>query len=247
MHNIIKYELRGQIKNIMGMLIVLSFVNLVILYYSKVLTIQGSAALTLVTGFAAFIAVLIAGIKTFTKDLYEDTGYLLYQTPTKGIYIVGGKIIFSVIQVIFLTLISILFMLPYILQVDDLPYPTFKSIVYIGAACIFMYSFLLASIYFSAAVSKLIARSKKWGKLSGFLIFIIFWTLFGNVSDFLSNIFNYNINFNMLTFKSSFAGAYASFSAPSVSLNIISMIFQVVVFVLLLIGTSYIIEQKIDL
>lgn len=243
MHNIIKYEFKGQFKSIMGMLITLSFVNLVILYYSKVLTIQGSAALTFVTGFAAFIAVLIAGIQTFTRDLYEDTGYLLYQTPTKGIYIIGGKIIFSIIQVILLTLISILFLLPYLLRVDNLPYPTFNSIVYVGAACLFMYSFLLASIYFAAAVSKLIAKSKKWGKLSGFLIFIIFWTLFGNISDFLGNIFNYSINFNIVTFRS----AYMSFTAPSVSLNIAGMIFQIAVFVALFMGTSYIIEQKIDL
>ena len=243
MHNIIKYEFKGQIKNIIGMFVILSFVNLVILYYSKVLTIQGSVALTFVTGFAAFIAVLIAGIQTFTRDLYDDTGYLLYQTPTKGIYIVGGKIIFSVIQVIFLTLISFLFMLPYILKADNLPYPTFSSIVYMGIVCVFIYSFLLLSIYFSAAVSKLIAKSKKWGTLSGFLIFIIFWTLFGKIGDFLGNIFNYSINFNIFILKN----AYMSFTAPSISLNIAYMVFEIVVFVLLLMGVSYIIEQKIDL
>lgn len=247
MLNIIKYDFKGQFKNLLGTIIVLAFLNLTILYYKNTLTIPGAVGLSFAVSFAAFIGIVINGIQTYTKELYSDTGYLLFSTPSNGISIIGGKLLFSVIQNIILMLITFLFMIPYISAIKELPSPSFTGIVTAVLSLLFGYLFFLISTYFSAALSKMLTKEKKWGTLSGFLIFIGFWIVYNNISNLISYVIPYSVNINVFSFFSNINSDYVHVSTPAVSLNIASFIFSIIVFGSLLYGTSYITEKRLDL
>lgn len=247
MFNIIKYDYKSQFKNLLGNLIVLVFLSLTILFYKNTLTILGAVGLTIAVSFANFIGILINGIKSYTEELYSDTGYLLFSTPSKGISIIGGKLIFSILQTLILMLITSLFMIPYYAEVKELPSLSFATIASVALLFLLGYAFFLLSTYFSASLSKMLAKEKKWGTLSGFLIFIGFWIVYGNISSLISYLIPYSANIDVLSLNSTISGSSVQISSPAVSLNIAGFIFDIIVFAALLYGTSYITEEKLDL
>lgn len=247
MFNIIKYDFKNQLKNLIGTLIILLFLNFTVLYYKDVLTMPGAAAITFTIAFACFIGVMINGIQSYTKELYSDTGYLLFSTPSRGISIIAGKLLFSIIQCLLLFLITYLFLIPYFSHIKGIPSPSFITVLTMILSFLFGYAFLLISIYFSAAFSKMIAKVKKWGTLSSFIIFIGFWFIYGRITELISYAIPFSASLDFLTFNGTVNSSNITISIPTLSFNIAGFIFDIIVFAALIFGASYITEKKLDL
>ena len=80
------------------------------------------------------------------------------------------------------------------------------------------------------------------GKLGSFIIFVIISVVFGKITQLLMNAFPKDMTFNLFQAKSEFFMN----GLNAVHFNIASTIFNIIVFILMFLATSYIIENKLD-
>lgn len=250
MFNLIKYELKGYYKDFIIILGAIAALN--VLLYTRINTWpEGSvAALSFLITFAAAVVVFIWNIRLFSRDLYEDSGYLLFTLPQSGYSILGAKIITSIVQGLIVGAVALIFNyisfhgigqfnIEFGLIMRNIS-PKFiaESIV----ASLFEYIYFLTTIYFSIALSKVAIKKKKVGKLGGFIIFIIVSIIVAKITQIIVDIFPQTFNLNILTAQSQLA----MYGAHIIPINIAAMILNVILFVLMFIATAYIIENKID-
>ena len=59
--------------------------------------------------FGGIVAIFIGNIRMFTRDLKEDTGYLLFTLPQSGYSILGEKLIVVLIEVVSASIVGLTF------------------------------------------------------------------------------------------------------------------------------------------
>jgi hypothetical protein len=254
MFNLVKYELKGYYKDFIIATGIIALISLFLITRVNVWGLQSVMAVSFMVNFAAAVVVFIWNIKVFSRDMYEDTGYLLCTLPQHGYSILASKLISSLIQALVVGAVTMLF--NYIvfkstskidinlsIMVTDIIKNVNPGFVGFMALVSFLeYFYFLVFIYFSIALSKVAIKKKKMGKMSSFIIFIIISIVFGKITQFLVTTFPQSINLNMLSTKSNLFVQGAQF----MPINIAVTIFNIVVFVLMFLATSYIIENKLD-
>lgn len=250
MFNLIKYELKGYYKDFIIMIGAIAALNVLLFTRINIWPQEAVIFCSFLISFAAAVVVFIWNIRLFSRDLYEDSGYLLFTLPQSGYSILGAKLITSIVQGLIVGAVALLFNyisiqghssfsinLGLIMRNISPKFIT-ESIV----SSLFEYVYFLTTIYFSIALSKVAIKKKKVGKLGGFIIFIIISIIVAKITQIVVGIFPQTFDLNILTAQSQLA-MYGSHAIP---INIAAVILNVILFVLMFIATAYILENKID-
>ncbi|AWI05255.1 hypothetical protein [Clostridium drakei] len=254
MLNLVKYELKGYVKELIISLGIIIILNLLLLTRIKTWSNEGVLVLSCMITFAILIAVFIWNITLFSKDMYKDSGYLLFTLPESGYSILGAKLLTALIQNIIVGLSAILFNFIIFTQVSSdwkeilsqiSGYFNKGFIILIIVSIVVYIVYLLTIIYFSISLSRVAIRNRKLGKLSAFAIFVVLSIVIGQLLRITSEVFPETFNINVVSPK--LQSAMSMYTMHGVDINIASLIFEVIIFIVLFIITSYILENKIDL
>lgn len=250
MFNLVKYELKGYYKDFIIIIGAMAALNILLYTRTNIWPQAAIAGSSFLISFAAAVVVFIWNIRLFSRDVYEDSGYLLFTLPQSGYSVLGSKIITSLAQGLIVAAAALLFNYISIRGMSELKIgfgdlmrvisPQFIAEIIISS--LFEYVYLLTTIYFSVALSKVAIKKKRFGKLSGFIIFIVISIIVAKITDMLVNIFPQTFNLDIITVQSQLV-MYGSHSIP---VNIAAVILNIILFILMFIGTAYIIENKID-
>lgn len=250
MFKLLKYELIGRYKAYLTGWIVILLFNFYIFYKNTSGGITNYSVLTIASLsllFATSVTALITGVTLCKRDIYGDTGYLMFSLPVKGYAIVGYKLICSFIELIILSSIPLILVVSYYShlssnirdQVSSALNQHASVYIYIVIGLLITFAFILLLAHFSIAISKTAIANKKFGKFISVVIFFVsIWTL-GKISDLLAKLFPYSIDSSM------FANS-GNISFQRGSENVAVMIFNFAICVILFIATSYIIEKRLD-
>lgn len=265
MFKLIKYELKGYYKELLGALIITSIINIFLLVNPKSWEVDTLIGLSIAVIFTACIVVIVWNIRLFNRDLYGDTGYLMFTLPQKGYSILGSKLIASFIQMVVVGGASVLYLIFILIRYNQIQWglgvkfsPLF--IIFIILSSIFSYLSFLLLVYFSSTACRVAIRNKRIGKLGGFIIFIAMNFLTIKIGEMLANIFPQTYGIKVLE-QISNAGMDAvngrirvdnknvilDMSNNLMNVNAAVTIFSILLFIALYIGVSNLIEKKIDL
>ncbi|WP_033826496.1 membrane protein [Bacillus andreraoultii] len=274
MLKLMKYEIKGTFKYIIGiMALVLLLITGIYMYVTKGSEPSGFGVLFIVLSilviFGAGLSTFLYIVGSFKKELYEDRGYLTFTLPLTGNQIIGAKLIVATMWFILLGTVIGLYnvLMVYVTNRGNIDLSTIFLYLsetirvqeYIVGAIggIFSIVILLMIIYFSMALSRVTFRNKRIGGL-WFVIFLILSgiLLYGQVV--VADLFPYYINwrsfevgtmetfFNMNPTIDITSGFNVQVDPMIMMTNIATTIYNIVTFVALYLGTSYIIEKKID-
>ena len=250
MLKLLKYELIGRYKAYLMACIIILLFNAYIFYKNTsgsgtnytVLTIFSLCLL-----FAASVTALITGVSLCRREIYGDTGYLMFSLPVKGYAIVGYKLICSFVELIIFSSIPLILGLCYYSQIDlDIKSKISSALnqrlsvyIYIIIGLLITFAFILLLAHFSIAISKTAIANRRFGRIISIVIFFVSLWVIGKVSELLGRIFPYSIDSNMFV-----SSGNVNFQHGTE--NVAVMIFNFVICVILFIATSYIIEKKLD-
>ncbi|HEY8363246.1 MAG TPA: hypothetical protein VIK77_10235 [Tissierellaceae bacterium] len=219
MGKLMKYEIRGSYKYILGVLTAILIASLVIQYniykatnnFNNSIENVGIRAFVFVTSLFVIIGVFFSLffyiVSLFKKELYEDRGYLTFTLPLTGRQILGAKILVGVIWyalldiaiVLFNFLIALGFFGTHIIKIarDILSYNyahKLISIVTFSAIESLKSTLLfLVLVYLSVTLSKVSFKNRKIGGL-WFVIFLILCGLVGFLSNKIGDVLPYYLN-----------------------------------------------------
>ncbi len=249
MGKLIKYELRGNYRVFSIILIIMSLLHMLMLFKTDEWGAAIMGGITIVNA-CTFLAILIISINIFKNEMYDDRGYLTFTLPISGNEIMGAKLISSMVWFLIAGLLAFTFgiisakltfpqnLLDIITQTLDL-----QIIILTITSLVFSILFLLVLIFFSITISKVTFKNKKIGKILGFVVFILLSIGINWLKSKLAIAFPYDIKLIGKTVDI----MYTYFTVPDISINIASIIYNLIVFVLLFLGTGYMIDNKIDL
>lgn len=267
MFKLIKYEIKTISKEFLIVLAAIVFLNLALMTRINVWQESTLTMLSFLICFGASVVAFIYNITIFTRDLKQDTGYLLFSIPKSGYSILGAKLISSLIVIIVSTIVGgIMTFLLVIVAMGNFndfvkALTQFKSMANVSMAkvtlvliidaiiSILMYVYLLLTIYFSISTSRAIMNKRKFSGLVSFLIFISINLITGKIYEVLANAIPKTINPYFSLIDDTYMHS-ANTNDPFMLLlpvNWAGGIFNIIVMVALFIGIGYILEKKIDL
>lgn len=245
MFKLVKYELQGIYKELLGALIIM--LVLALLLYTRIGTWQNGSiiGLTVIIIIAPGVWAFISSIKIYSKYMYDDTGYLMFTLPQNGYSIVTSRIIVALIQLWSILAMSILITKGILSKVitDEVMKQqiriTLSSIktsdwLTLVLSITFSWIYMMMLIYFCVTLSKVVINRRKMGKLGAFIIFIVLTIALGNFSSWLEKTFPSTISI------------FHSVST-STTLNTASSIFDVITMLIFFFLTSYFIDKKLEL
>lgn len=276
MGKLIKYEIKGTYKYILGVLALLLTLITGIHFY--IVGNQGGSAIGASLMFLSVLVIFGAGLTTFLyivnsfrKELYDDRGYLTFTLPLTGNQIVGGKLIVALMWFILLGIVigayNILMTLSFVPGefIFSEMFTMLKNagITYKTIIVMIMQSFIsgvntLILIYFSMALGRVTFRNKKIGGL-WFVIFLILTALLSYSQIKVAQLVPYYLDINTFRIGTmdminygfdvniSQSGAMMTGDMGNMMINIGSFLYSIIMGVLTFLGTGYLIENKIDL
>jgi len=250
MFNLLKYEFKSNLKLITGMLTALLVWNIFLLtkinIWQKGATVAGSLALDL----PQFIVIFIQGIKLLKRDLYGNTGYLVFSLPKRGSEIIGSKLIFALLEFILFGIVTLSLLLLQVLVLPDaniniinFMFSHIQDAVYFVIWSIVLFTFILILCYFSLAISSVAFISRKHGTAASYGIFIVLIWIIQWLLTQVVKVLPYSIPIKV----NEFHNMNVSFYSFNMNLNIGFMILFIIIYGALFMGTSYLIDNKIDL
>jgi ABC-2 type transport system permease protein len=261
MFNLLKYEIRARYVFILGGIAVLSVLNIFLFMGCNFIWVgkafSGAAvALSALAGFAAVVVYTVDGIKILTRDLFSDTGYLLFSLPKKGLQIISSKLIMAVGEFMLFSSLTVLFISIHALIITKGYWNLFLPVIFNNIpgilAVIFSFVASFASfvvlVFFSIVLARSILSNRKYGKLMAFGLFIALTILHGYIEHYLIMVFPQTIGIGqMLLDPGSLRGINASgnFDVGGTGVNIASLVLYVVEFIALLLGSSYLVEKRV--
>jgi ABC-2 type transport system permease protein len=262
MLNLIKYEIIGRYKSILSLIIVCILANCALLLRPFGWEDQ------VLLGFSIFIAVVISAvlfiwcIGIFSQDIYTDKGYLTFTLPKNGYFIIGSKLIVTCIFNIVIGIVSGLSIYYYVTRVVDIGKALDTAGIRINmVSCILTLLLLIIistassfiEIYFAITITRLAIFKSKLGKFMAFISYVVLSIVYGVVNWWLIKLFpqQFNINLNLVT---SVSGKLSDLQTngsniitDGIPMNTATFVFSIVLFVVLFVSTSYLVEKKIDL
>ncbi|WP_425445933.1 hypothetical protein [Dethiothermospora halolimnae] len=252
MGKLIKYELRGTYKVFLMIIISLSLVNVALLTRIDHWYLETILGVITLANVGAYFVLLIFSVRNFSKEVYEDRGYLTFTLPVSGAEVVGSKLILAVIHFSILSVVAGGFQY-YIADFYGKSKGAFESLIDFfnfklvamgivsGAVDVIV---LLILIYFSITTTKMALKNKKIGKFMGFVVFILLSIVIEYITFKIKVYIPVEVTMNILkeTLMTETLGA-----GGDLTINIASTIFNLIVFVGMFVASSYIVEKKIDL
>jgi hypothetical protein len=247
MLKLVKYELRANLFNIIGICITMIVANLLLLTRRTTWGADVVGGLSLILAFIAIIVIFIFSLNIMSKYLYQDSGYLLFTLPQSGASIIMSRLITSLIQITLV--ISVSFLCAYILFGENISLEFtvyFKIYGMVLIEYIWMVISFLAFIYFCMITGKVAFRNKKIGKIGSFVAFILFTLMLGWISTKLTTVFPQTIKLTNLI-GSTTIGVNEVDLLSLVEINIANRILGVCTFAFFFISGSYLLDKKVDL
>lgn len=270
---LMKYEIKGTYKILLGILaLVLILIPGIYMYSRDSSNFLNFGAifmtLSVLVLFGTSLATFLYIVSSFKNELYEDRGYLTFTLPLTGNQIVGAKLLVAMLWFFILGLAIFLYnlMMISIFSTSEFDFSElFKAVgqvvsvkeIIIGViGGIFNLANFFILIYFSMALGRVTFRNKKIGGL-WFVIFLVLSGLLAFIRVQIIELFPYYFDIN--TFKMGTMGELYNFEISignevSISsetgifkLNIASSIYNIIELIVLYLGTAYLIEKKIDL
>ncbi len=260
MFNLIKYEIIGRYKSI-AMLIIISVLGNLLLLLRPFGWPDGA-----LFGFSTFIAIVVSAvlfiwcIGIFSQDIYTDKGYLTFTLPKSGYSIIASKLIVTCIFYIVIEIISGLSMYYYGSRLADIGklLDTAGIRLNIGACIlIILWSVLIGTalsfikIYFAITITRLSIFKNKLGKFMAFVSYVILAIIYGIITWGLEKLLPQEFNIKLFTSVSgnigTLQGSNTDIITKGFTVNTSNFVFSIVLFIVLFIGTSYLVEKKIDL
>jgi hypothetical protein len=246
-----KYELRGTYKFMLSILLTVLFSTTGIqLFTNNQINDSRNGMLMnflpllfvgfMLVIFGALVAATIFIISSYRRELYEDRGYLTFTLPLTGRQILGSKLIIALFWYIAIgvavvvyngILGTILFGSGWITQLlrvfDDFGIIVINN----GIMSILSSIITMLLVYFSITLSKVSFKNTKIGGI-WFVLFLFF--------NWIYSFLNHRIG--MI-----FSGVDNLYEFMGTAISIPSIIFSILVGIGLFLGTSYLIEKKIDM
>ena len=251
MFKYMKYELRGTYKFMLSILLTVLFSTTGIqLFTNNQINDSRNGMLMnflpllfvgfMLVIFGALVAATIFIISSYRRELYEDRGYLTFTLPLTGRQILGSKLIIALFWYIAIgvavvvyngILGTILFGSGWITQLlrvfDDFGIIVINN----GIMSILSSIITMLLVYFSITLSKVSFKNTKIGGI-WFVLFLFF--------NWIYSFLNHRIG--MI-----FSGVDNLYEFMGTAISIPSIIFSILVGIGLFLGTSYLIEKKIDM
>lgn len=257
MWNLVKYEIRGYYKELCILAGCIVFLNLLLLTRIDVWPREAIVGLSMIIMFVSSIIVFIWNIALFNRDIYGNTGYLLFSLPQKGWSILTAKLLGSFVQMTLMQALAGIFVILNITMLRDFT-PAFKifkeTISFTGVffgflAPSYLYVYLLIFIYFCITISTVAIGKRKLGKFGAFISFIVLSIVTGKFGEWLMSAFPQSLHFEAITAKGSLMlSQYGNIRmTPDITINIASTIFDIIVLVVFFVTTSYLLEKKVSI
>ncbi|MCH3963246.1 MAG: hypothetical protein LKE46_03150 [Clostridium sp.] len=259
MFNLVKYDVKSYYKDFIIMICAMVLLNLALSIKINNWGPDAILGLSMAISFVAGIVAIIWNVRVFSRDMYEDTGYLLFTTPKSGYTILGSKVITSIVQVLAVAVVSLISILIWInilkvtsgfvfdvrrifdLVIKNLS-ASFIILSILGSFVIYM--IFLLTVYLAITLSKVAIKNKKFGKVGSFVIFIILAVVEGKLQDILMKLFPQTLKLSVVSSKAKDLFITSNdFIDVNVSLVISSIVIMVVTFWI----TAYLLENKLDL
>lgn len=275
MFKYMKYEIRVTYRYILGVLALVLALTAALYYYIGRPSIETSnisrifVALSVLILFGTGLSTFLYIVGSFRKELYEDTGYLIFTLPLTGNQIVGAKLVVASLWFIALGVIIgiynialVLIFAPAEVNISELFSRLFdiisiRHILFFIISSIFSIVNMLVIVYFSMAISRVTFRNKRIGGM-WFIIFIVISAVFAYSIAYISATFPYYIDLD--TFKigtmDKLNRFYMEFNDSNITIgantsgltiNIAATIYSIVATAGLFLATGYLIDKKIDL
>jgi len=248
MLKLIKYEIQTVWKDLIVNLAIILLLNLALLTRINVWRNEVVFGLSCLIFFGGLVAIFIGNIRMFTRDLKENTGYLLFTIPQGGYSILGEKLIVVLISLVLTSIVGMIFVsvsssLVGIKLFNGFGFGTVLQIV----GDIYQYISLIVLIYFIIAFTKMIMKGRRLSSLVEVLIFAVFGFLSYQIEKLIAEILPYRANIAGGSVNLQMAEKVNSISYGNVSFNIANGVFELVVTIVLFAVTAYILEKKIEL
>lgn len=257
MWNLIKYEIQGRSKLIIGGIIAFTIANLMLMsnYVFRnpqnighddkyiVISIIFMALLSLI----GIIVIIVDSVNLMKKDLFTDTGYLLFSIPQKGATILGSKLIVSLIEFILYGFFTVGFFFIHafifssihssdsIRELINIGLPTLlENISTIIIVLLQMFVSIIAfilTIYLALTIAKSLMHSKKHSGFISFIIFVVLQIIISKLSDLINSFF----------------GISATSVAELSKYSYVSLSFQLILCVVIFASTAYLIDNKVEM
>ncbi|PRR80108.1 hypothetical protein CLLI_04920 [Clostridium liquoris] len=253
MGNLIKYEIKGYLKETLGLIAVIIISNILLLAKVDAWTRQTILALSTFITIATIVVVFVWNIKNFSRDLKENTAYLLFSLPISSNSLLASKLITSFIQYIAVLFTNFIFLyynsIKIKLNINEAISKLNIGFILLGIFyCIITYVGLLCVIYFSIALSKAAVKKKrKIAKLGSWVIFIITCIGITKISDLLYRFFPQTFSVNAMNLNTLSGDMTIMVSDQLVNINIAQSIFDICIAVVFFIATSYLLRKKLDI
>ncbi|WP_138206706.1 hypothetical protein [Haloimpatiens lingqiaonensis] len=268
MGKLMKYDLKGGYKKFSILFIITIILNIVILFKMNEDNLPLNSMLVLLVCFASALIVLIFCAGDFEKELYEERAYLTFTLPVKGRQIIASKVLVYLIWALVNSIIiAVFFMLCMkkatgIMGISNM---SFSDKIYwpvvlinIVSAIFSMASFILL-LHLCTILPRVANLNVKLGKFMSGVIFIAILVGIGYLGTKIGKVFPKSIYISSkgitdhMVIESSnivnnIAGLNEIFMPLKVAtINIASSIYDIVLFVIFFVSSSYLLEKKIDL
>lgn len=248
MLKLIKYEIETVWKDLLVVLAIIVLLNLALLTRINVWPSEVVFGLSCLIYFGGLVAIFIGNIRMFTRDLKENTGYLLFTLPQGGYSILGEKIIVVLISLVLTTAVGMIFIgvfssLAGIKLFNGFGFGSVLQII----GDLYQYVSLIVLIYFIIAFTKMIMKGKRLSGLLEVGIFTAFGFLSYEIEKFIEMILPYRANIAGGSINLQISQQVKSVSYSNVSFNIANGVFELIVTIVLFAVTAYILENKIEL
>ncbi|MBX4265782.1 hypothetical protein [Clostridium estertheticum] len=251
MFKLVKYELRANFLTIIGICITVIVASLLLMTQKGTWSSTAILALSGCLIIGSVIVIFIASLKIMSKYLHNDSGYLLFTLPQSGMSIITSRLLASLIQISIIVAVS--FFMSYLTLTDKIDFSflgdikpgliLYSVINYVGGIIYF-----LTIIYFCMVIGKIALKGKKIGKIGSFVIFIILSIVIGWLSSKITNLLPQNLNFSDFSINTTNVLNFGTTASESAfNINLAGAIFDIIVFIGLFMGTSYLIDKKLDL
>ncbi|APC41506.1 hypothetical protein [Clostridium estertheticum] len=251
MFKLVKYELRANFLTIIGICITVIVASLLLMTQKGTWSSTAILALSGCLIIGSVIVIFIASLKIMSKYLHNDSGYLLFTLPQSGMSIITSRLLASLIQISIIVAVS--FFMSYLTLTDKIDFSfladikpgliLYSIINYVGGIIYF-----LTIIYFCMVIGKIALKGKKIGKIGSFVIFIILSIVIGWLSSKITNLLPQNLNFSDFSINTTNVLNFGTTASESAfNINLAGAIFDIIVFIGLFMGTSYLIDKKLDL
>lgn len=248
MLKLIKYELQTVWKDLLVVLAIILLLNLALLTRINVWRGELVFGLSCLIYFGGLVAIFIGNIRMFTRDLKEDTGYLLFTLPQSGYSILGEKLIVVLISLVLTSIVGMIFVgaTSSLVNINLFNGFGFGSVLQI-IGNLYQYISIIVLMYFIITITKMIMKGKRLSGLVEVAIFAGFVFLSYQIEKFISQILPYRANISGAAVNLQLSEKVNNISYGNVSFNIGNSVFELIVTIALFVITAYILDKRIEL